>query len=334
MSRHVLAVLIVAGCCTSLQAQSVAAPAAQPGAQAPAEPAKRKDIYDVNANAREQIAAALARAKKEHKRVLIQWGGNWCGWCHLLHDTLEKDRAVKGKLAAEYELVLVDAGREQKNLDLAAEYGAELQKHGYPFLTVLDSDGKVIANQETESLETPKPTDGSKYTPGHDAKKVLAFLAKHQAPPADAEAVLSAGLAEAQKTGRKVFLHFGAPWCGWCHKLEAWMARPEIEAILAKDYVDVKIDVDRMKGGKEVSARMGATGGIPWMAILDPSGKKLITSDGPKGNVGFPYQPEEVAYFGTMLEKTATTMTEAERKTLEMSLNANREADEAKRRGG
>ena len=342
MSTRIALVLIsAAGLCSAAAAQdSRLQPAPSgPAKQLEAEVAtaarpqiKRKDIYDTSANAREQITAALERARKENKRVLIQWGGNWCSWCHLLHDTFEKDRKVSSTLKAEYELVLVDAGgQDKKNLDLAAEYGAELQKHGYPFLTVLGSEGKVIVNQETASLETPKLADGSQYRPGHDADKVLGFLKQHQAPPQDAEAVLSAGLAEAQKSGRKVFLHFGAPWCGWCHKLEAWMARPEIEAIFTKDYVDVKIDQDRMTGGKRVADRMGASGGIPWFAILDAQGKKLITSDGPEGNVGFPYQPEEIAHFETMVAKTAVNITPEERKQLAESLTANREAEEAKR---
>ena len=43
-------------------------------------PAK-KPLYDESADAKQQIAAALAKAKRENRRVLIQWGGNWCSWC-------------------------------------------------------------------------------------------------------------------------------------------------------------------------------------------------------------------------------------------------------------
>ncbi|HOW19271.1 MAG TPA: DUF255 domain-containing protein, partial [Phycisphaerae bacterium] len=53
-----------------------------------AEPAnkKRDPIYNEKADAKAQIAEALARAKRDNKRVLIMWGGNWCKWCYRLHD--------------------------------------------------------------------------------------------------------------------------------------------------------------------------------------------------------------------------------------------------------
>ena len=53
-------------------------------------------------------------------------------------------------------------------------------------------------------------------------------------------------------------------------------------------------------------------GGIPWMTIVDANGKRLITSDGPKGNIGCPIQPPETEYFRTMLEKTRKKLTDAE----------------------
>ncbi|MFG0260298.1 MAG: hypothetical protein ACF8LK_08090, partial [Phycisphaerales bacterium JB041] len=60
-------------------------PAAHAQQEAPADKPVRltrePTLYDVNADASEQIAAALAKAKQENRRVLIQWGGNWCGWC-------------------------------------------------------------------------------------------------------------------------------------------------------------------------------------------------------------------------------------------------------------
>ena len=38
---------------------------------------KREPIFDEKAEGKEQIAAALARAKAENRRVLIEWGANW-----------------------------------------------------------------------------------------------------------------------------------------------------------------------------------------------------------------------------------------------------------------
>ena len=34
-------------------------------------------IFDEQADAKRDIAAALARAKQENRRVLIEWGANW-----------------------------------------------------------------------------------------------------------------------------------------------------------------------------------------------------------------------------------------------------------------
>jgi thiol-disulfide isomerase/thioredoxin len=279
--------------------------------------AAKKQVYDEKADAKAAIEVALAAARRENRRVLIQWGGNWCSWCLLLHDRFEKDADLAKKLRYEYDVVAVDVGKMDKNLDLAAKYGADFRKHGVPYLTVLDADGKPLANQPTDPFETK---EGGKN--GHDPKKLLEFLTTHQARPLDADKVLSAALAEAAKTERAVFLHFGAPWCGWCLKLDAWLLRPEVTGILHKDFVDVKIDRDRMTGGKEVLDRYhaGNKGGIPWFVFLDGKGKEIITSDGPKGNIGFPAQDYEIDHFVVMLKKARRRITDREiddlRKTL------------------
>jgi thiol-disulfide isomerase/thioredoxin len=299
--------------------QSVAPAASQPKAEKP-------KIYDEAADAKQQIAAAVAKARQENQRVLIQWGGNWCGWCHMLHTTFQKNADLKKELMYEYQLVLVDAGgKERKNMDLATSYSADLAKHGFPFLTVLDASGKPVANQETESLEI-KGEDGKSITgegAGHNPKKVLEFLKAHEATPIQASEALSRGMETAKASGRKVFLHFGAPWCGWCHKLEDWLAQDEIGAIFGKDYVDLKIDQDRMVGAKEIEARfqMPEKSGIPWFVIVDPAtGKGIANSTGPEGNIGYPGQPEEIEHFMGMLDKTHKNLSAAELATLRASL--------------
>ena len=310
-------------------AQGEPAPAQAPVAKAPA-------VYDEKADATAQVDRAIAQAKKENKRVLIQWGANWCGWCRLLHECMKKDAALAKTVAYEYEVVHVDVGRFDKNQDLVKRFGAAIK--GIPYLTIVDGDGKAVVNQPTEPFETEA---GGKQ--GHDPKKLDGFLVEHQTGRQQAAELRAQALARAKAEGKAVFLHFGAPWCGWCHRLEDWMERPEVAPLLAREFVDLKIDTDRMLGGKDALAgdRSAAglepeAGGIPWFLFLDAGGKQLATSESPKGNVGFPYEPHEVDHFMSMLEKASGRFTPAELQSLRESLAAARreiESQKAKRAG-
>ncbi|CAG0993063.1 hypothetical protein PHYC_02405 [Phycisphaerales bacterium] len=320
MTRMMTVALALVSGTVALAQNSVPAEVVQPApSNAPAqEPVKA--VYDEKADVKADVSAALARAAKDNKRVLIQWGGNWCGWCIMLDKICTTDPEIKKTLGYEYEVVHVDIGRFDKNTDLVAQYGADI-KSGVPYLTVLGADGKVVKNQETGSLEVEKGAvkDGI----GHDRAKVLVFLQESAAMPR-AEDVLARAKSEAAREGKVVFLHFGAPWCGWCHRLENWMARPEIAAVLGKEFVDCKIDEDRMVGGKDLEKKFNPKGGgIPWIAFVDGEGKVLATSDEPgKGNIGFPAQPNEIAHFEAMLKQVKKHLTDSDVAGLVESLKA------------
>ncbi|MBI5850535.1 MAG: thioredoxin family protein [Planctomycetes bacterium] len=295
------------------------------------EPARKQQapIYDTKADAKALVGAALKLAQRDGKRVLVMFGGNWCGWCHKLHGLFQSNDDVRTLLRAEYELVLVDIGSWDKHMDLAASWGADLKKHGVPYLTVLDADGKPITNQDTSSLETGD---------AHEPAKVIEFLTTNKAELRVAEDVLAAARATADKTDRRLLVHFGAPWCGWCHRLEDFLAIPGIAAAISKDYVDVKIDEDRMVGGKELEARIrkGRKGGIPWLLIAEPDLTELATSDSEAGNIGYPAKASEIEHFMTMLAATRRNLTDEDvaliRTTLEARAKEIEEANERARR--
>lgn len=318
--------LLVAAAFAALVAPSVhsqeptPAPVAVPQPVASKPAAKKVAVYDETADARAEVKAALQRATLENRRVLIQWGANWCHWCVLLSQKMGSDRALQKQLSYEYDVVKIDVGQFDKNLDLAKELGADFK--AIPYLTILGADGKAIVQQNTEPFETKEGNQG-----GHDAAKLLTFLKQHAASPLDAEQVLADGLAAAKTSGKRVFLHFGAPWCPWCHQLDNWMREATAAALLQRDFVDVKIDTDRMTNGQAVldaqRQRAGSKGGgIPWIVFLDGDGAQLATSDGPDGNIGFPAKPEEIAWFASMVAKVKVNLKDEDVEALKALLVA------------
>jgi thioredoxin-related protein len=320
--RHVRSRVIEVSCCLAL----LCLPACNSDAQNPdgKKPAskvatKRPSIYDKNADAQKQHTDAASRASRENKRVLVMFGGDWCGWCHKLHDLFTANAEIRKLLLYEYELVMVDTKAPHAET-LLKECSKGQAGVGFPFLAVFDSAGKLLYGQKTDPLE-----EGDH----HDPKKVKDFLARWVAEPKDAVVVLADALAKASSDDKKVFLSFGAPWCGWCHRLENFVARPEISTILDRDFVVLKIDVDRMKNGKEVMEKYRSgdsrSGGIPWIAILSGKGEKLATSDllaGPNRNIGYPAEPKEIDAFLTMIEGQAQRIEPAQAALLRRELNS------------
>ena len=100
--------------------------------------------YDENADADAAMAAALARAHKSGKRVFIDFGGNWCTDCVVLANFLELPE-VKPVMAAHFEFVSVDVGRENKNLQIPAHFGVDL-KGGVPTVLIVEPDGKTVVD--------------------------------------------------------------------------------------------------------------------------------------------------------------------------------------------
>jgi thiol-disulfide isomerase/thioredoxin len=117
--------------------------------------------YDEAANADAQVAKAKARAKASGKLLLIDLGGNWCGDCRILTATIERPE-LKAFVERHYQVVLVDVGRFDKNLQVPAHYGITERLEGVPALLIVDprtdkllDSGHVSALQDARHM-TPQ----------------------------------------------------------------------------------------------------------------------------------------------------------------------------------
>lgn len=109
--------------------------------------------YDEAANATAQTDKAFAKARAGKKRLLIKMGGNWCGDCRILQATMDLPE-MKSFLARHYEMVSIDVGRMDKNLQIPARYGVTDKLEGVPAILIVDpATGKqLVARADVAAL--------------------------------------------------------------------------------------------------------------------------------------------------------------------------------------
>ncbi len=128
---------------------------------------QEKKLYNPEANAAKDIEAAIAKAKAAKKFVLIQAGGNWCGWCIEFARFAKATPKIDSVIKASFVWYHLNWSKENENSPIFKKYGYA-QRFGFPVFLILNEKGERIHTQNSEYLE-----DGKKsYSP----YKVQAFL--------------------------------------------------------------------------------------------------------------------------------------------------------------
>jgi len=127
-----------------------------------------ENIFDPTRDPAKDLAAAEAQAKAEHKNILLDVGGNWCSWCHLLDRTLHGNADLNSTLESHFVVVHVNWSRENENEAFLSKFP---KADGYPFLLVLSPEGKLLHVQPTSPLESDHKLDG-----GYNLVAIRAFL--------------------------------------------------------------------------------------------------------------------------------------------------------------
>jgi thioredoxin 1 len=125
-------------------------------------PAANRVIYPDPAQAKADLAAALQTAARNHKRILLDFGGNWCGDCQVL-DLYFHDPANRPILEANFVLVPINIGHMDANLDIAERYEVPLRR-GVPALAVLSENGTLLYSQKGGEFEAMRRMESSAVT--------------------------------------------------------------------------------------------------------------------------------------------------------------------------
>ncbi|MFT3681198.1 MAG: thioredoxin family protein [Ferruginibacter sp.] len=129
--------------------------------------AQEVKLYDPSANAQDDIDAAVKKAAAENKFVLLQGGGNWCGWCREFARFCKVDKQIDSLIGNSFIVYHLNWSKENKNEAVFAKYGYA-QRFGFPVFIILNDKGERIHTQNSEYLE-----DGKK---SYSKEKVFSFL--------------------------------------------------------------------------------------------------------------------------------------------------------------
>jgi len=122
--------------------------------------------FDPSRDAEKDVQEAIGKARQTHQRILLDLGGEWCGWCHTLDRFFKEHNDLRSLRDQNYIWVKVNVSPENENKAVLSHYP---EVNSYPHLFVLEEDGKLLHSQDTGPLEL-----GASY----DLKKLDAFLRK------------------------------------------------------------------------------------------------------------------------------------------------------------
>ncbi len=159
----ITAIAIAASLTAYAQKQGIKGPIAQPQvavvkpSPAPFTREKFDPLRDPNAD----LAAAVIAATKTGKRIILDVGGEWCGWCVYMDEFFYENPALAKIRDDNYVWIKVNMSDENENPAFLAPYPVPT---GYPHLFVLDETGKMLHSQDTSPLEAGKGYDLAKFT--------------------------------------------------------------------------------------------------------------------------------------------------------------------------
>jgi thiol:disulfide interchange protein len=122
--------------------------------------------YDGARNPADDLAMTVERAKAEGKHVLVQVGGDWCGWCKRMSQFIESNAGVRQQVERDFLVMKVTYDQNQKNEPFLSGFP---KIKAYPHLFVIDGEGHLLHSQDTEELEQDRSYNETAY---------LAFLEK------------------------------------------------------------------------------------------------------------------------------------------------------------
>lgn len=102
--------------------------------------------YDPQRDPYQDGRDAIKLAEASHRRVLIEVGGDWCTWCHVLDRFLDQNPDIKQTLHQTFVMLKVNVSDANDNSKFLAAFPKPL---GYPHLYIAENNGNILLSKDT-----------------------------------------------------------------------------------------------------------------------------------------------------------------------------------------
>lgn len=231
------------------------------------------------------FAQALAKAKKENKKLMVDCYTLWCGPCRHMAKNVFPDENLGKYMNANFVCI---------QLDMEHGEGPELNKtfnvEAYPTFIFFDAEGKEMNRFEGMCMQNEFQKRCERILKGEapivkedseTAKKVQSQVAKKDTIIDEGKGVnfikgsevcLADVLAQAKRENKRVLVDFWATWCHACMQMNKTTFRDtRIGNLMNYTFVNYAVDVDNDPDGKSLVEKFNIKA-FPTYLILNPDG--------------------------------------------------------------
>lgn len=231
------------------------------------------------------FAQALAKAKKENKKLMVDCYTLWCGPCRHMAKNVFPDENLGKYMNANFVCI---------QLDMEHGEGPELNKtfnvEAYPTFIFFDAEGKEMNRFEGMCMQNEFQKRCERILKGEApiVKEDSETAKKEQSQVAKKDTIIDEGkgvnfikgsevrladvLAQAKRENKRVLVDFWATWCHACMQMNKTTFRDtRIGNLMNYTFVNYAVDVDNDPDGKSLVEKYNIKA-FPTYLILNPDG--------------------------------------------------------------
>ncbi len=120
-----------------------------------------REKFDPARDPKTDLKEAVEMATKSGKRIILDIGGEWCGWCVYMDTFFSKNPPLSKIRDDNFIWVKVNMSEQNENKTFLKLYP---EPSGYPHLYILSKTGRLLRSQDTSYLELGKGYNIVKFT--------------------------------------------------------------------------------------------------------------------------------------------------------------------------